>query len=104
MKYVLTDTTKVVEGRTLYQIKACKSFAGIAEGTLGGWIENERNLSQEGDAWIYDNAWVFGGARVYGNAWVFGSARVYGSARIYGSARVYGHAWVFGSTQVSGNT
>src|SRR5260363_150925 len=44
-------------------------------------------LSHEGEAWVYDNARVFGDARVSGNAWVFGNARVYDNARVSGNAR-----------------
>lgn len=28
----------------------------VPKGTLGGFIENENNLSQEGTCWIYDDA------------------------------------------------
>ena len=28
----------------------------VPEGTLGGFVENENNLSQEGTCWIYDDA------------------------------------------------
>ena len=48
--------------------KAEVSFDYVAKGELGGYIEKEKNLSQEGDAW------VSGDARVYGNAWVSGDA------------------------------
>ena len=79
-KYNLTSNTKVVEGHTLYQIKHCET------GELGGWIESEKNLSQEG------NAWVFGNALVFDNAWVYGSAQVSGSARVFSNALVSGYA------------
>src|SRR3990167_7202536 len=79
-KYNLTSNTKVVEGHTLYQIKHCET------GELGGWIESEKNLSQE------DNAWVFGNALVFDNAWVYGSAQVSGSARVFSNALVSGYA------------
>lgn len=51
---------------------------------LGGYVQQERNLSQFG------NAWVCGNVQVYGNAWVYGDAQVCGDARIYGNAKVYG--------------
>ena len=28
----------------------------VHQGDLGGFVESERNLSQEGSCWIYDNA------------------------------------------------
>ena len=78
MKYELTKETKTVKGTTLYRIKALKDFGGVKKGDLGGWIESERNLYQEGKAWVYGNAevsgkaWVSGKAEVSGNAWVSG--------------------------------
>ena len=62
MKYSLTSNTKDWLGTTLYQIKAEVSFGCIAKGELGGYIEKENNLSQDG------NAWVSGNARVYAKA------------------------------------
>jgi hypothetical protein len=96
-KYLLTKTTKKWMEKTLFQIKAKKSFGDVAEGELGGWIEKEDNLSHSGDAWVYGNA------QVYGNAWVYGNAQVYGDAWVYGNAWVSGDAWVYGNAQVSGN-
>lgn len=85
-KYELTNNTKEWEGKTLYQIRALIDFGNVKAGELGGYIENEKNLSHDGDAWVYGNAqvcgdaWVCNDARVYGNAWVYGNARVYGNA------------------------
>jgi len=86
MKYeILKDEFIEFNDRKLYRIKALKDFRDVKKGTFGGYIESEKNLSQEG------NAWVYGDARVYGSAQVYGSARVYGDAWVYGSARVYGN-------------
>ena len=109
-KYRLLETdTKIVLGHKLYRIQACKSFGGIKENDLGGYIENEVNLSQEGDAWVYGNAevsgdaWVYGNAEVSGDAWVYGNAEVSGNARVSGNAEVYGNAWVYGDAKVFDN-
>lgn len=75
-KYILTDETKEVDGVTLHRVKALADFANVKVGDLGGWIETEKNLSQDGDAWVCDSALVFGDARVCGNAYVCGDARV----------------------------
>jgi len=91
MKYKLTKNKKTIGDVTLYQIEALKDFSDIKKGDLGGWIEKESNLSQQGDCWVscrarvYDNAIVSDNARVYGDAWVFGNAWVYGdSIDLYG--------------------
>ena len=81
-KYELTTETKVVFGRTLYRIRALVAFGDVDAGELGGWIEKESNLAQDGNAWVSGNARVSGDARVYGNAEVYGNARVYGDAEV----------------------
>ena len=108
-KYELTNTTKDHFGITLYQIKALKDFGGVKTGDLGGWVASEKNLSQEGNCWVYGNANVYGNAEVHDNAEVYGDARVHGNAwvcgnaRVHGGARVHGNAWVCGNAKVHGN-
>lgn len=81
-KYKLTDETTDVLGITLHRVKALKDFDDVKKGELGGYVESERNLSQAGNCWVYDNAkvcdnaWVYGNAKVYGNAWVCGDAMI----------------------------
>ena len=96
-KYELTTNTIVHNGRTLYQIKALMNFGIIREGDLGGYIESEKNLSQEGNAWVYDNA------KVYDNAWVCGDAEVYGDAKVCGNAWVCDDAKVYNNAEVCGD-
>ena len=88
MKYKLTENKKERNGRTLFQIESLIDFGSVKAGDLGGWIEKESNLSQVGDAWVYNNARVSGDARVYGNARVYNNARVSGNAEVSGDARV----------------
>ena len=75
-KYELTDETKGIGGITLHRIRALMDISryGVRAGDIGGWIEAESNLSQDG------NAEVSGNAEVYGDAWVIDYARVYGNA------------------------
>lgn len=101
-KYELTDETKEIGGRILHRIKALIDLFGAKAGDLGGWIEKEENLSQEGQCWVSNNACVFGNAKVYNNACVHGDARVFGDACIFDNARVFGSACVSGNTHVSG--
>ena len=55
-------------GKKLFRIKALVEFGNVKAGELGGYVEKEENVSQDG------NAWVSGDARVSGNAWVYGDA------------------------------
>ena len=49
-KYELTDETINHYGVVLHRIKALRSFGDVKAGDLGGFIESEDNLSQEGMA------------------------------------------------------
>ena len=113
-KYELTDETMKLDGATLHRIRAVKSFANVKKRDLGGWVEKEENLSQDGNAWVYDDAQVCGNARVCGNAqiyysariggnaWVYDDAHVGGNAQVCDDARLYDKADVCGSARVSG--
>ena len=108
-------------GKTLRRIISLKSFKGVKKGEIGGWIEKESNLSQEGEAWVYQNAKVFDNAVVTGNARIWCEAKVYGTARVsenvsvWGSSEIYrnarvdsdvmilGAAKVYGDTHISGH-
>ena len=87
-KYELTSETKVINGVKLHRIKALNSFGNIYEGDLGGWIESEQNLSQDGNAWVEGNATVRGNATVSENAIVCDNAIVSGNATVRGNAKV----------------
>jgi len=141
-KYELTDETMEFYDAVphiLHRIRALKDFtlngyAGdVKAGDLGGWIESEDNLSQDGKCWVGENAKVYGGAKVYedalvsniavvsenakvygkakvcrwsqlhGNADVSGNAFVHGNAHVYENAEVYGHADVYDNAQIYGN-
>ena len=99
-KYELTAEFIEKWGKKLFRIKALISFGSVEAGELGGYVEKEDNLAQDGDAWVCDDAWVYGNARVYGNAEVYGNARVCGNAWVCGNARVCDDAWVYGNAWV----
>ena len=114
-KYMLTDETRTIKGKILHRIKALKDFDHVKAGDLGGFIEKEENLSQEGIAWIFNNAQVYGTAQVYDdakiydnvqiydNAHVYGDARIFGNVKIFENAQIYGEAGIFEDTEVFGN-
>lgn len=104
LKYTLRrDLTKNIDGRTLYRIEALKDFSNVKKGDLGGFVEKEDNLSQEGDCWVYEDACVYDDAKVYGDAIIAAYAKIYESAEIYNSACVSGNAKVFGMAEINGN-
>ena len=96
-KYELIPSDK--EG--LYRIKALRDFNDVKKGDIGGYVEGEKNLSQLGDCWIYDNAKVYDNAEVCDNAQVCGKAKVYGNAYVFGNARVLYEAKICGDAIIS---
>ena len=81
-KYKLTDETINLCGKKLFRIKALKDFEDVKKGDKGGFIEDEHNLSHDGNSWVYGNAMVDGNAMVYGDACVYGDAWVCGNIKI----------------------
>lgn len=95
-------TTKIsFNGRTLYRIRALKDFGVVKKGDLGGYVEKESNLSQTGDAWIYDDAKVMDNAVVKNDATLHHNAEIYDNAIVSGSASVNENATLRDKATVS---
>ena len=116
-KYYMSNLTcELPDGRILYRVIANRDFGNVKKGTAGGFIGDTRNLSQDGDCWVADDAAVYGAACVSANAWVGGKATIKGRALITDSASVLedalideyafigGHARIKGETQIGGKS
>lgn len=90
-------------GKKLFRIKALVEFGNVKEGELGGFVEKESNIDDDGNAWVSGNAQVFGNAHISGNAQVYGNAQVFGNACVFGGAWISGNAQVYGNACVAGN-
>lgn len=95
-KYELVETDfKSENGKKLYRIKALKNFGeDIKKGDLGGYVESEKNLSQNGDCWIFDNATVKDNSIVKDNAIVGDYARIEGNSVVEKEAIIDGDSQV----------
>jgi UDP-3-O-[3-hydroxymyristoyl] glucosamine N-acyltransferase len=122
-KYViLPHDSLVVNGHRLYRIVALKQVnRHVRAGDVGGYVEEDHNLSQSGTCWVYNDAMVYDKARVSGHAqirnsaqvydkarvsgyaWIENRAKVYGHARVRDYARVYNSARVYDKARISGN-
>lgn len=96
-KYEFTGETKDWHAVTLRRIRR------LADGVLGGWIEDERNLSHLKTAWVGGEAMVWQKALVYGDAQVSGTARVYGKAIVCDYAQIYDNALAFDRSHLFDN-
>jgi len=95
-KYSLTEESMTHRGCVLWRIQH------IATQEKGGWIQEESNLSQDGGAWISENAKVYGEACVSDDACVSGNAEIFGCAKIRETGQVYGEAKVYEDAIVEG--
>lgn len=108
IKYELDKNDSIkVNGHTLYRVVYTDEFIGAYEEKYGifidkkgGWIESEKNLSQDNYAVVINNSKVHDNAEVSYNAKIYGNARVYGDAVVH-NAKVYGNATIRG--KVSGS-
>lgn len=85
----------------LHRIQALKPLHGrVGAGELGGFVQSEQNLSQEGACWIYDDAICCGEAVVEQDAELHDGAVATGHSVITGDACMYGHAWAGGNCRI----
>ena len=86
----------------------------VYAGDLGGFVQSEENLSQDGQSWIADNAFAAEEAYVHGDAILWDHSCVRGCAAVSGSSRIAGNAivedyaiitagYVHGNVHISGN-
>ena len=108
-KYEMTDETIEYDGHTLHRIKAlrenypfCDCACLVNAGDLGGFIEDEKNLSAEGDCWVGKEAKVYGDARVEDDAWVTDQAIVCDDAKIKERALATGQAIILEGATLAG--
>lgn len=99
----------------MYQIRSCIDVLWvddnddkllIPKGTLGGFVQHERNLSQFGCAWIHEGSFVFGQSRIEDYSQIISSTIFedpnIGAPQICGDstvkfASIYGQTYIFDS-------
>lgn len=82
--------------KKLYRIVSLIDFSDVKEGDKGGHIENESNLSHEGDCWLYDRSIVCGPAKVQDDATLHHNSIVTGNSTVGGNALVEQDAIITG--------
>lgn len=107
-EFVETDTVRHGNSCILTRIRATIDLPqhGVKAGDLGGYIENESNLSDT--AWVGKNSRICSYSKVYENAHVYGNSiveeysHVFGNARIGDGVRVKAGSFVFGTACITG--
>ena len=95
-KYKMTEETTKVYHTTLYRIQAVKDFDTIFgmvhAGDKGGFIQEEKNLAQDGNCWIFDNAKVCFGGIVKDDACIKDNTSVSNGAIVEKSAKMFNNS------------
>ena len=95
----LSDESIIFQGVRLFRIIANRNFNSIRKGTKGGYVESTRNISKQ--AWIADEAKVYGNALITDNAIAKDEAEISDCAIVSGYAKIEKNALVCKSAQVS---
>lgn len=90
------------KSKRICRIRALRDFGDVQKGDLGGYVQDEENLSHEGNCWIYDDSHVIDNARVEGDAKVRGSSYLLGNSYVCERAEV-SNILMKGNATVKGN-
>lgn len=79
---------KTGEEVEIYQIRALIDIpsVGVKAGDMGGFIEEESNLSQIGNCWVFPNSVVGQESIVMENAAIHGESQILGGSKVKGNA------------------
>lgn len=99
-KFELTTDSIIFCGIKLFRIRALREFGNVKAGDLGGYIEKESNLSQEGKCWAYDKSFIFGNATVKDNVVVCDNAQIRDNACISDNVTIYGNVCIGGDIYI----
>ena len=105
LKYeILTLSHQLPDGRKVHRIKALRDFGNVKAGTLGGFVEEDDNLSHDGLCWIADNAMALGRSRVIRDAQLRDRARISDWVVVTDQCVVRDDAWLQDSVFCYDNT
>lgn len=100
-KSCISDEEMSIVEIKLYRIQALKTFTKpggynpvVHVGELGGYVEAEDNLSQDGNCWLFDKARVKDGGKVLDDAIVYDKSLISKNSIIRGRSVIGGHCFV----------
>lgn len=110
-KYIIdyNDFKTIGLAQKIYRIKALEDFIvadgrTITAGQLGGYIQSEYNLSQQGNCWVDKDALAYDNAVVSGDALIRDAATVCNYAIVQGNAIIKDNAVVNGKCHITDNS
>lgn len=99
VKIIQETETVLPNGQTETKEEEVTFYQEI-KGELGGWLEIEANLSQEGDCWVKQDGYVMGEARVCDDAVISGGAEIGDSAFICDKVEIKGPVGIGGKAKI----
>jgi len=103
-KYELTGYYLEISATSkLFRIKALRDFSDVKKGQLGGFVQNEYNLSHEGDCWIYSDASACDSSKVQDNAKLRDFCMLRDYAKLSDNAVMQEYVTLEGRGSLSGN-
>lgn len=101
-----------INGRPLFRIQALKDLYDekgeiiVKAGELGGYVADEKNLSQNGNCWVHSDSKVYGNGRVEADAQIKGESEVSDNAIASGHSvlvdtTLKGHSQTYGRAKLS---
>lgn len=93
-------------GKIVHRIKALNDIKNrngiviVKKDEIGGYVETEHNLSQEGSCWIFDDAIVCDHANLSGDSRIFDEAVMHGHSSASGFSTISGYACICGNTHI----
>ena len=100
---IIEQYTYLPDGRKVYRILALRDFGTVRRGTIGGFVESENNLSDDGRCWIADDAIAAGKSRVSGDSLLANRAMIDDYAKVTDNAAVRDDATLRENVFVYGN-
>ncbi|MDR2345468.1 MAG: hypothetical protein LBE18_05325 [Planctomycetaceae bacterium] len=100
----IKQCTYLSDGRRVNRIISLRDFGDVKSGTIGGFIENDENLSHDGTCWIADDAAAAGRSCVCHNALLRDRAKIDGHAMVGGSAIIQDDAFLYKNVFVYENS
>ena len=103
---ILMDEKNTIEwkGHTLHRIRALRDFGDIRKGDIGGFVENENNLSHKGNCWIYDDAKAMDNSIMYDNSRICDKSELHDDSEMYNYTRMYDYSELHNNSIMNDNS
>ena len=103
---ILMDEKNTIEwqGRLLHRIRALRDFGDVKKDDIGGYVEKEKNLSQCGNCWIYNNAKAMDNSLVHGNSKMFDESEIHKSSIMFDNSEMHDYSVMYNNSKMYDNS